>query len=106
MLKLDILLKIHNVNFSMVSDQPNIIFIGCAVLCSNVELIMQYILRSVDLSVFFFDWLANIFLQIPSWFEAEGPTKYNPFTLPEVYWASQRKKVHLQSKFIFASFTR
>ncbi|KAG8075279.1 hypothetical protein GUJ93_ZPchr0006g43055 [Zizania palustris] len=29
---------------------------------------------------------------IPSWFEAEGPTKYNPFTLPEVYWASQRKK--------------
>ncbi|KAL5225554.1 hypothetical protein ABZP36_012193 [Zizania latifolia] len=30
---------------------------------------------------------------IPSWFEAHGPTKYNPFTLPEVYWASQRKKV-------------
>uniref|UniRef100_A0A0E0Q053 TBCC domain-containing protein 1 n=2 Tax=Oryza TaxID=4527 RepID=A0A0E0Q053_ORYRU len=29
---------------------------------------------------------------IPSWFEAQGPTKYNPFTLPEVYWASQRKK--------------
>jgi len=29
---------------------------------------------------------------IPSWFEVEGPTKYNPFTLPEVYWASQRKK--------------
>ncbi|KQK17664.1 TBCC domain-containing protein 1 [Brachypodium distachyon] len=29
---------------------------------------------------------------IPSWFEAEGPTKYNPFTLPEVYWASQTKK--------------
>ncbi|EMS64518.1 TBCC domain-containing protein 1 [Triticum urartu] len=35
---------------------------------------------------------------IPSWFEAEGSTKYNPFTLPEVYWASQRKKV-------FRSFT-
>ncbi|KAJ1259920.1 hypothetical protein BS78_10G192700 [Paspalum vaginatum] len=29
---------------------------------------------------------------IPSWFEEQGPTKYNPFTLPEVYWASQRKK--------------
>ncbi|CAL5041928.1 unnamed protein product [Urochloa decumbens] len=29
---------------------------------------------------------------IPSWFEPQGPTKYNPFTLPEVYWASQRKK--------------
>ncbi|OEL17901.1 hypothetical protein BAE44_0021082 [Dichanthelium oligosanthes] len=29
---------------------------------------------------------------IPSWFEPRGPTKYNPFTLPEVYWASQRKK--------------
>lgn len=34
-------------------------------------------------------------MQIPSWFEVEGPTKYNPFTLPEVYWASQRKKVYL-----------
>nr|CAB3468427.1 unnamed protein product [Digitaria exilis] len=30
--------------------------------------------------------------KIPSWFEPQGPTKYNPFTLPEVYWASQRKK--------------
>uniref|UniRef100_J3MFV2 TBCC domain-containing protein 1 n=1 Tax=Oryza brachyantha TaxID=4533 RepID=J3MFV2_ORYBR len=29
---------------------------------------------------------------IPSWFEAQGPTNYNPFTLPEIYWASQRKK--------------
>ncbi|KAL6602991.1 hypothetical protein ACP70R_043352 [Stipagrostis hirtigluma subsp. patula] len=29
---------------------------------------------------------------IPSWFETQGPTKYNPFTLPELYWASQRKK--------------
>ncbi|KAG2612862.1 hypothetical protein PVAP13_4KG311300 [Panicum virgatum] len=29
---------------------------------------------------------------IPSWFEPQGPTRYNPFTLPEVYWASQRKK--------------
>ncbi|TVU08177.1 hypothetical protein EJB05_41568, partial [Eragrostis curvula] len=29
---------------------------------------------------------------IPSWFESQGPTKYNPFTLPEVYRASQRKK--------------
>lgn len=34
-------------------------------------------------------------MQIPSWFEVEGPTKYNPFTLPEVYWASQRKKVYI-----------
>ncbi|CAM0910012.1 unnamed protein product [Alopecurus aequalis] len=32
---------------------------------------------------------------IPSWFEAEGLTKYNPFTLPEVYWASQRKKIQI-----------
>jgi len=31
-------------------------------------------------------------VQIPSWFEPQGPTRYNPFTLPEVYWASQRKK--------------
>jgi hypothetical protein len=44
--------------------------------------------------------LANTLLQIPSWFEAEGLTKYNPFTLPEVYWVSQRKKVYKQSKFV------
>nr|CAD1831338.1 unnamed protein product [Ananas comosus var. bracteatus] len=32
---------------------------------------------------------------IPSWFGAESssePTKYNPFPLPEIYWASQKKK--------------
>ncbi|KAG2571622.1 hypothetical protein PVAP13_7KG108600 [Panicum virgatum] len=29
---------------------------------------------------------------IPSWFDSQGPTINNPFTLPQVHWASQRKK--------------
>ncbi|XP_073002058.1 uncharacterized protein [Typha latifolia] len=34
---------------------------------------------------------------IPSWFGTESPesTKYNPFPLPEIYWASQRKKHYI-----------
>lgn len=45
-------------------------------------------------------------MQVPSWFEVEGPTKYNPFTLPEVYWASQRKKVYMSSdsKHLYIAF--
>jgi hypothetical protein len=38
----------------------------------------------------------NFYPQIPNLFEdaVQDPTKHNPFPLPEIYQASQSKKVH------------